>query len=258
MSDPVIPAIPHDTSERTGALRRWADSFRLFPSKEACAGSQPYVASTAGARPQEHLRSGELAAYIGAGTRFEGDLHYAGGAAHIDGEVLGSVDAEKASQISLGPRATIHGTIVAPHVIVHGHVRGDIVASSSVIVRRGAYVLGDIYCRHVAVEAGGIVVGRLRQNGEQPPSAADTEAPLDESVSAVSAELVDVVDIAVKPVSHADVEVGKATQTVTQSCNGEIGAYASDRQGQDSTQKSDVEPPALHAAAVRLFLKKLF
>lgn len=257
----INPAKRDRADARTGALLRWTDSFRRFPSKEDVRGSdQPSVASTASACPQERRRTGELAAYVAAGTRFEGDLHYTGGTAHIDGEVLGRVDAEKASRVSLGPQAMIHGTILAPHVSIHGHVRGDIVATSSVVVREGAYVLGDIYCRQVAIEAGAVVVGRLLQNGERPPSSvpATDAVPVDTAVGTQKAELVDVEKTGTSQSTRGDLERASCTQVNTGDGSGQIGANDSREKLKDSMPKQVTRSPALQEAAVRLFLKKLF
>ena len=67
---------------------------------------------------------------IGHSMVIEGNVSFAGGR-HIDGTVRGAVVAEGADALLiLGEKGVIEGEIRAPHVVLKGELKGDVVASA--------------------------------------------------------------------------------------------------------------------------------
>src|ERR687897_716027 len=69
--------------------------------------------------------SPDIGAYLGAGTKINGKLHF-DGQATIDGEVEGEIVAQ--AHITVGQQATIKGKISAASVLVQGKVMADVQA----------------------------------------------------------------------------------------------------------------------------------
>lgn len=99
---------------------------------------------------------------IGHKVTIRGDLSFTGGL-HIDGKVIGAVLAEDGSEgvVTLSEKGTIEGEVRAPHVIINGTLRGDVVASERVELAAQARVEGNIYYKVVEMAAGATVTGQL-------------------------------------------------------------------------------------------------
>src|SRR5690606_704513 len=167
---------------KTRTPLRWAARINLMRQRAKALRRVEQARPPARAADRQPCEDGgPITCYVNTGSRLCGNLHCTHWAAHIDGEVSGSIIAASASRVALGASALVNGRIIAQYVVVSGCVRGDIIASSHVLVRAGALIIGDIYCRRVAVEAGGILRGRLWQHGELPPECLPVVLHLPES-----------------------------------------------------------------------------
>jgi cytoskeletal protein CcmA (bactofilin family) len=107
-------------------------------------------------------KAGRIDTLIGKGVRIQGDLEFEGGL-HLDGSVEGSVWALLTSDatLSVGDHGQIEGSLSAPDVVLNGSVRGDIVASGSVVLGPRARVHGNVVYGSIEIAAGAEVQGRL-------------------------------------------------------------------------------------------------
>src|SRR5204862_5456512 len=64
---------------------------------------------------------------VGADTRIQGDIEFAGGC-HVDGYVKGNVKATKDARavLSISERGCVEGSVLVPHVLLNGTVKGDV------------------------------------------------------------------------------------------------------------------------------------
>lgn len=108
-------------------------------------------------KPQSKIDS-----LIGAGTRIEGNVTFAGGL-RVDGEVKGNVCAEKgvASTLMVSEHARIEGKIDVAHLVINGTVVGPVSASDSLELQPNARVTGDVEYHHLEMQQGAVVQGRL-------------------------------------------------------------------------------------------------
>ena len=61
------------------------------------------------------------------------------------------------------------GTIKARHVVISGHVEGDIVAAGKVEIADSAKITGTVTGEAIAVAEGAVVEGQMRTTGQQDP-----------------------------------------------------------------------------------------
>jgi len=97
---------------------------------------------------------------IGAGTRVDGNIHFAGGL-RIDGLVKGNVVAEDNGTVVLSAEATIEGEVRVAHAVINGRVVGPIHGTESIELQAKANVSGDVHYKSLEVHLGAIVQGRL-------------------------------------------------------------------------------------------------
>lgn len=99
---------------------------------------------------------------IGHRVTIRGDVNFSGGL-HIDGKVIGAVLAEDGGEgvVTLSEKGVIEGEVRAPHVIINGALKGDVVATERVELAANARVEGNIYYKVVEMAAGATVTGQL-------------------------------------------------------------------------------------------------
>lgn len=108
-------------------------------------------------KPQNRIDS-----LIGAGTRVEGDVVFAGGL-RVDGEIKGNVSAAQAENGTLvvSEQARIEGEIRCARLVVNGTVAGTVHVTDTVELHPRSKVTGDIHYGRVEMHLGAIVEGRL-------------------------------------------------------------------------------------------------
>lgn len=99
---------------------------------------------------------------IGPNSKVNGDLHFDGGC-HVDGTVKGSViaDADSDSALSISEDGSVEGGVNVPYVVLHGIVRGDVVAGQRVELGPTARVIGDVYYNLIEMAIGAEINGKL-------------------------------------------------------------------------------------------------
>lgn len=121
---------------------------------------------------------------VGANTRINGDLNFAGGC-HIDGVVKGNVsaDSDSNSALSVSEDGNVEGGVTVPYVVLHGIVRGDVFATQRVELGPTARVIGNVYYNLIEMAIGAEINGKLVHQPEgRVPLLAQTSR-LDESAA---------------------------------------------------------------------------
>lgn len=121
-------------------------------------------------------RPARIQTLIGANTRINGDVEFAGGL-HLDGQINGNVKAEpgSAAVIIVSEQGCIEGSVSVPNVVLNGIVKGDIEAGSRVELGPRARVLGNVHYEIIETAIGAQINGKLihRQGPAAPEAAAD-------------------------------------------------------------------------------------
>ena len=104
---------------------------------------------------------------IGASTVIKGDISFTGGL-NIAGRVFGAIVAENGGNalLVLSENGSIEGEVRAPHVVIHGAIKGDIVASEHIQLAAQARVTGNIYYKLLEMAAGAQVNGQIVREEE--------------------------------------------------------------------------------------------
>ena len=104
---------------------------------------------------------------IGAQCTIDGEVTFSGGL-HVEGTIKGTVAAEAGVEavLMLSDKGRIEGEVRAPHVVINGQVRGDIVASERIELAAQARVEGNIYYKVLEMAAGAQVCGHLVRDDE--------------------------------------------------------------------------------------------
>jgi cytoskeletal protein CcmA (bactofilin family) len=95
---------------------------------------------------------------IGPNTSFTGNIE-AGGFTRIDGSIRGDVTAR--GRIVIGERARMKSNVTGTAITIGGAVRGNIIASESLVVLSTALVLGDIITRRIQADDGCLIHGKV-------------------------------------------------------------------------------------------------
>lgn len=109
---------------------------------------------------------------IARSVKVHGDVEFAGGL-HLDGQVTGGVRADpqisSPSSLSVSESGSIEGPVEATDVVLHGSVRGDIVARGRVVLGATARVQGNVYYGVIEMTLGAQITGKLVQRGTAEP-----------------------------------------------------------------------------------------
>jgi cytoskeletal protein CcmA (bactofilin family) len=96
---------------------------------------------------------------VGENTRLEGKISL-DNVSRVHGTLIGEVCAAPGSLLVLGETSVVEGTIVGDTVMIDGFVRGDIVASTKVVVSGTGRVIGNIRAPSLKIEFGAYFEGR--------------------------------------------------------------------------------------------------
>ena len=116
-----------------------------------------------GKKRDESKPSGRIDSLVGAGTRIEGAVYFAGGL-RIDGEVKGSVIAAEgasSSTLILSERARVEGAVKVAHLVTNGAVVGPVVVTETLEMQSRARIVGDVQYAAIEMHQGAVIEGRL-------------------------------------------------------------------------------------------------
>jgi cytoskeletal protein CcmA (bactofilin family) len=103
-----------------------------------------------------------LNALLGAGSVFEGKLHFEG-QVRIDGTFTGEITTT--DLLIIGDGAKVSATINCGSVEIKGDISGNINASDSIVLRATARVQADIYAPSLVMDKGAVFEGNSRMTG---------------------------------------------------------------------------------------------
>lgn len=123
---------------------------------------------------------------VGADTRVHGDIEFTGGF-HVDGYVKGNVEASKegAAMLSISENGCVEGSVIVPHLLLNGTVKGDVRASERVELGPRARVIGNVQYKLLEMSIGAEVNGKLIHESDARPSIAKKLPPKAEVLSSV-------------------------------------------------------------------------
>jgi cytoskeletal protein CcmA (bactofilin family) len=107
----------------------------------------------------EPINNEDQVAIIGNKFDIKGDLNGVG-AAIISGKIEGNISA---NQVVIEHGGSVVGNITCQQIDISGHVYGLIEAIDVVIREKGVIENGDLNYTTLAIESGGVVTGRLKQ-----------------------------------------------------------------------------------------------
>jgi cytoskeletal protein CcmA (bactofilin family) len=128
---------------------------------------------------KKKLNRTAVKSFVGSDTRVHGDIEFTGGF-HVDGYVKGNVEGikDENSVLSISESGCVEGSVVVPHLLLNGIVRGDVRATERVELGPGARVIGNVQYKLIEMSIGAEVNGKLihenqRQTADAQPSGAD-------------------------------------------------------------------------------------
>jgi cytoskeletal protein CcmA (bactofilin family) len=119
--------------------------------------------------------AGGLTAFIDQGSEFEGKLSFRD-TVRIDGRFRGEITSE--NTLIVGESGEIEATIRSNTVVISGHVTGDVIATTKVVLHKTAVVHGNITTPSVMIEEGAALNGQLSMPGtaEKKPNGGNLKA----------------------------------------------------------------------------------
>jgi len=105
------------------------------------------------------MRPGEVSTVIGRTATFRGDLSSMDDL-QVDGEFEGTIR-QTGGRLTVGAEARVKASIIAPDVVIHGRVEGDIRATGRVDLRSTAVVIGDIFAGRFSIEENASLRGQV-------------------------------------------------------------------------------------------------
>jgi cytoskeletal protein CcmA (bactofilin family) len=107
---------------------------------------------------------------ISAGLKIRGDIS---GSCHlvIDGEAHGKIHLAN-GRVTVGPSGRVHADIVAPEIVIDGHVQGNLQARDSVRLAPASRLQGSVLTPRIRIEDGASLRGKVEMT--RPGQAADS------------------------------------------------------------------------------------
>ncbi len=100
----------------------------------------------------------EINAFLGAGTNYQGKLHFQG-AVRIDGNFQGEVVSD--GTLVVGQEAVVEGQIKVGQLVLSGNIQGEVEAMNKVVLHKTAHLQGNIRTPVLVVEEGAVLEGQL-------------------------------------------------------------------------------------------------
>ncbi len=106
------------------------------------------------ARADRH--KGDVNAFMGPGSEFEGKLHFTG-SVRLDGKVTGQIESQ--GLLIIGPSGRIQAEVKVDTVVICGEVRGDVSASRRIELKPPAKVYGTLTTPTLVIHEGVVFEG---------------------------------------------------------------------------------------------------
>lgn len=144
---------------------------------------------------------------IGAKTKIKGDISFSGGF-RVDGSVVGTIIADGGpdSVLSISDQGSVEGEVRAPHVIINGVMKGDVIASERVELAAQARVHGNVHYKVLEMAAGAQITGRVVREDEPRKQLPKPEAKPDAAANAGESAI----DVRVEPKDKSKVDAKRS------------------------------------------------
>jgi cytoskeletal protein CcmA (bactofilin family) len=109
------------------------------------------------------IRSGELEAFLGRNTSFEGKMGFEG-MARLDGKFDGEIFS--GDILIIGENATINAEINVNTLVVDGKVSGNVSASGKIEIHSTGRLYGNISTPTLVIDEGGVFDGTCKMEKE--------------------------------------------------------------------------------------------
>jgi len=125
-----------------------------------------------------------LNSFIGSNMDFVGDLAFSEGL-RLDGRIRGNVTgaADEKNLIVLSEHSEITGRVEAYDAVINGTIKGDLVVTHFLELQSNARVTGNISYRHLHMECGAVLDGKLECLDESSSGTKKISAPKEHKVS---------------------------------------------------------------------------
>lgn len=110
-----------------------------------------------------NMAKDEINAFLGAGTSYEGKLHFEG-SVRIDGTFQGEVSSE--GTLVVGQDARVEGLLHVGQLVLSGHLRGTVEAREKVVLHRTAHLVGVVSSPCLVMEEGAVLEGKVTMGTE--------------------------------------------------------------------------------------------
>lgn len=124
--------------------------------------------------------SGELNAFLGAGTKFTGNLSFEG-SVRIDGRFLGTISAT--GTLILGREALVKGEVEVASLNANGTLVGTVRVTRHANLHEHAVFDGRLITPKLSMDPGAIINGSIEMPNPNPPSQSDADAAAGGSAS---------------------------------------------------------------------------
>ena len=104
-----------------------------------------------------------LAAVLGPGTRYEGDMSFEG-RVRIDGHFVGRIFTE--DWLELGAEGVIEGTADVANAVIAGRVEGELRVRERLVLEAGGSISGKVDVGVAEVRPGGMLDAQVRVLGK--------------------------------------------------------------------------------------------
>jgi cytoskeletal protein CcmA (bactofilin family) len=144
---------------------------------------------------------------IGAKTKIKGDISFSGGF-RVDGSVVGTIIADGGpdSVLSISDQGSVEGEVRAPHVIINGVMKGDVIASERVELAAQARVHGNVHYKVLEMAAGAQITGRVVREDEPRKQLPKPEAKPDAAANPGESAI----DVRVEPKDKSKVDAKRS------------------------------------------------
>lgn len=124
---------------------------------------------------------------VGSDTKVHGDIAFTGGF-HVDGYVQGNVEAVKDehSVLSISEQGCVEGSVLVPHLVLNGTIKGDVRATERVELGSSARVIGNVQYKLIEMAIGAEVNGKLIHESEGAVAKSEAEKPQIGAVSTMN------------------------------------------------------------------------
>lgn len=107
----------------------------------------------------DSVKGGPNSISIGPNVKFVGSI-YTPGSAHIEGEVLGKLEAQ---DLLIGKTGSVSGYVIADQIDVYGELHKEVASSHSVVIHATGSVTGNLLYQELEIVRGGSFEGTLLQ-----------------------------------------------------------------------------------------------